>query len=792
MSGFKQARRVNALLVALLAGGVASLCAAQASHPQGGGQAGVAERLPVVRNGHVELFKVDRADASVTTATLVYGSTGFEAPGYTLTSTVLVKGDDLDLVRKIASSAVPAVAVQSPRVTVSQDVPGWIVVETSSVREAIDVAEAIRATGQFKSVSVDWEEPVENRDLPTDPLVVNQWHLLNTDNPGGDLNVVPVYDMGYTGAGVVVGILEAFDDNFWVDHPDLAGNWNQTLSMDTTPFSTWDSQMHPTNVAGIIAAVANNDEGVAGVAYNAKLARLRNGTKLVRGRALQWWYNSIPIKSNSWGPANPPGVFPAHTEDEFVMDALARAARIGRGGKGAIYLFASGNDGPADRVDLEPLGSSRFTLAIGAVDEENNIASYSQGGTSLFATAYSRAAEPTLLRGIQTTGVDIPESEGGPPGVDETYVPDVNGNGDPFSGTSAACPMAAGVIALMLEANPNLTFRDIQHILADTARPVNFTNGSTYFFGAGFPLLGDTWWQVNGAFTRHSDEYGFGVIDAEAAVNAALSWSGAPSPVFLNTYDIVPEDGTIPGAEFVEVPPGEGTYFINNALSYGGGGSFSDTFCVKPDIRLESVEVEITTNGAWVGDLEILLISPWGSVSPLALVRTDPGTYTNYVFTTLKHWDEPSAGEWTLQITDLVPDGPFDVEDATVDLSPYGMDGVDGAGEKTITSYAVRFYGSEFPGGTPYLCDPNNQSCPGDLNGDGIVSPEDLIFFLDLYYAGDPFADINGDGVVNYDDVIMFFNMFVPGFCPSPDNDGPGGRPMPGGSDNGRPVGGAG
>lgn len=771
MSGRNDKIRISSLVIAMVSGTAVGLAFGQAGHPQGGGQAGRAERLSVVQNGHAQVFKVSRADAAESAATLVYGDTGYEAPGYVLVSRVLVRGGMKD-VTSVVNASLPAMQRHAPSIEPSVDVPGWVLVETSTVREAVDIAEALRASGKFDSVSVDSEEPRESRSLPTDPMVPDQWYLENDTNPG-DLNVSAVYDLGITGQGVTVGILEVGDDNFQPDHPDLAANWVESLSMATTPFWTIDTQEHPTWVAGVIAGVANNDIGIAGVAYDSKLARLRNGTKLVRARAIQWYYNSIQIQTNSWGPSNPPGFFPAHTEDKFVMDALERAVRVGRGGKGVIYLFASGNDFP-DRVDYEPLGSSRRTLAIGAVDENMDIAGYSQGGTSLVATCYSGPAQPSPpgIRNIATTAPDSDYFTG-------------------FSGTSAACPMAAGVVALMLQANPDLTYRDVQHIFADTSVPVNFANDDIYIFAGGIPGGGNSWWQVNGAFTRHSDDYGFGVIDAEAAVNAALTWTGAGDLKFLDTYDIIPEEGAIPDAEFIEFPPESGEYVISNWLFYPGS-AFEDTFCVKTDIQLEAIEVELTTTGAWVGDLQILLTSPYGTVSPLAMTRSDFSTYTDYVFTSFKHWDEASAGEWTIHIVDFIPDGPFDVEDATVDLSPYGIDGIPGAGEKTVVQYRVKFYGTEFAEAEPYLCDINEQGCPGDLNGDGIVSVEDLIFFLNLYNQGDLFCDLNGDGMVTWDDLIEFLNQFVPGFCPSPNNDGPGGRPMPGGTDNGDPVGGVG
>lgn len=776
--------RLSVATVVAMAGasfGLASVSYAQSAQPGGNNQAAEPVRLNALYNGLSTEFLVDRADAPSSPAKRVWGTSGIEESGYALHNRVVVKSDNLKLVQALASR--DGLSARSPRLNMSQDVPGWVIVEVDTVREAVNIANALRASGQFGSVSVEADQPRIPHELPTDPLVANQWHLENTINIG-DINASAIYDLGYTGAGITVGILEFNDDNFKVDHEDLAANWAQSLSMDTTPFSNIDSQTHAVSVAGLIAGVANNGIGIAGVAYDSKLARLRNGTMLVLGSAMQWRFNQIQIHNNSWGPANPPFLFPAHTEDDYVMDAYERGIRFGRSGAGRIYLFSAGNDGPVDRVDYQPLASSRWSMAIGAVDENNDIASYSQPGTSLFATTYSGPGGPSPFRQIQTTGIDLPEPPG-PFGVDETYIPDINGRGLGFNGTSASCPIAAGIVALMLDANPNLTYRDVQHIIADTAIPSNFVNQSLYFYVGGGSLVGETWWQVNGAFTRHSDEYGFGVIDALAAVTAAESWTGVREQRVLDTF-LIPVAATIPPAQFVEFPPDSGEFVIDTAAF---GINWSTTFCVKPDIALEAVELEITATGGWAGDLEILLISPWGTVSPLAVPRPDPGNYTNYVFTTLKHWDERSAGEWTLQITDFIPDGPFDVDMATVDLAPYQIDGIPGAAGKSVPSIQVRMYGTDVPDPDPFLCDPNNQNCPGDLNGDGIVSPADLMIFLELYNIGDPFADINGDGVVNYNDLLQFFGSFIPGFCPSPDNDGPGGRPIPGGSGSSTPIG---
>lgn len=774
MRSVNQLRRVSTSVVVAIAG--ATIGTNAMGQPQGGVQGAQPVRLSVTQNGFGSAYLVNTPGAASSAAKRLLAVGSPPQPGYTVHNKVVVKSDDLDLVRKVAVLPGNAVRMSAPAVYAAEGLIGWTVIETGTVAEAVALAERLSSLDLFESVSVEIDAPRQNRDLPNDPLVDDQWHIQNDADPDADLNLSAVYGLGVTGMGVTVGILEGGDENFEVGHPDLAANWDPSLSMSTTPFIADES--HATAVAGLIGAVGDNGIGVAGVAYDAKLARLRNGTPLVRAQAFHWWNTRIAVKNNSWGPSNFPFFqIRAWQDADYVMDALDRTGRYGRGGKGVVTVWASGNEGqygelltgvvgaPGARADYEPWTSSRYTIAVGAVGEDNNLAAYSAGGTSLFCTAYSAG---DAGRGIVTT------TSG------EGYT-----NG--FGGTSASSPIVAGVIALMLDANPNLTLRDVQHIIADTSRPLNFAPGGLYFP----PFGGDTWWQVNGAYTRHSDEYGFGLIDAEAAVNAALSWTPVSPLVLLDTYTI-PGVGELDEAEFEEIPEESGEWYITAT-------EVSTTFCVKPNIRMEHVEVEVVIDGEWQGDLTLTLTSPWGTLSPLALTRPDPagGDNTGYsigqLFTTLKHWDEESAGIWTIAATDFIPgEGPFDGYDddnfVSLNLAPWFYDGIE-AEQKDFVSYRVKIYGTDVGSSDFFLCDPLAQSCPGDLNGDGVTDVDDFMLFLSLYHAGDLFADLNDDGNVNYADLQLFFQLWIPGYCDSADTDGPGGRPMPGGGGNGQPIG---
>lgn len=190
---------------------------------------------------------------------------------------------------------------------------------------------------------------------------------------------------------------------------------------------------------------------------------------------------------------------------------------------------------------------------------------------------------------------------------------------DVGAGTSFATPVAAGVIALMLQANPNLSWRDVQGILAWTSRQVDTSDDS---------------WTTNAAGFHHSYKYGFGVIDAGAAVTAAQSWIN-----FSTEVDLVGESGEI-GQSIPEFASGDVLSIIPlNA---------TEMFVT------ESVTVYVNSTHASRGDLELVLISPSGTESILHPGQRPENQQGNerWKLTTLRNWGELANGNWQLRITD--------------------------------------------------------------------------------------------------------------------------------------------
>ena len=461
------------------------------------------------------------------------------------------------------------------------------------------------------AVGADWYYPLVARQqtprLTDDPQVTSQWHLKNTGQGGGtvgaDANVEPVWNAGVNGTGATIAIV---DDGLLRTHQDLAPNYTATHSFD---FNDNDNDplplsfdTHGTSAAGVAAAQGDNGVGVAGAAYEATLA----GIRLIAGptddfteaQALSFHRNAIDIYSNSWGPADN-GVLAG--AGPMVLAAFADNFTTGRGGRGSIYTWAAGNGlGSNDNVNYDGYANNRHVIAVGAIDNTGVQAGYSEPGAAMLVTAYSSGGS----RGITTTS--------GP--SDGSYT-------NSFGGTSSATPLVSGVIALMLDANPNLTARDVRHVLVLSADKVN---------------PGDGGWTANGAGLSVNHKYGFGGINAQAAVALAQTWTPVDPEVAVST-----------GFQSV------GLSIPDGPVGGGFGAARTDQVTVTQNVRLEHVEVEFSATHPFRGDLEVVLISPDGTQSVLSQVHNDGGPdYSGWTFTSVRHWGEESAGTWTLRVRD--------------------------------------------------------------------------------------------------------------------------------------------
>ncbi|XP_011908835.1 PREDICTED: proprotein convertase subtilisin/kexin type 7 [Cercocebus atys] len=342
-----------------------------------------------------------------------------------------------------------------------------------------------------------------------DPKYPQQWHLNNRRSPGRDINVTGVWERNVTGRGVTVVVV---DDGVEHTIQDIAPNYSPEGSYDLNSDDP-DPMPHPdvengnhhgTRCAGEIAAVPNNSFCAVGVAYGSRIAGIRvlDGplTDSMEAVAFNKHYQINDIYSCSWGPDDD-----GKTVDgphQLGKAALQHGVIAGRQGFGSIFVVASGNGGQHnDNCNYDGYANSIYTVTIGAVDEEGHMPFYAEECASMLAVTFSGGDK--MLRSIVTTDWDLQKGTGCTEG---------------HTGTSAAAPLAAGMIALMLQVRPCLTWRDVQHIIVFTATRYEDRRAE---------------WVTNEAGFSHSHQHGFGLLNAWRLVNAAKIWTSVP---YLASY----------------------------------------------------------------------------------------------------------------------------------------------------------------------------------------------------------------------------------------------------------------
>ena len=340
-----------------------------------------------------------------------------------------------------------------------------------------------------------------------DPLYGCQWNLNNTGQldgtEGEDANVEEVWD-DYQGTGVNVAVV---DDGLYSDHEDLTANIDRSRNHDYTEDTggalAFFYNSHGTRVAGVIAAEANG-LGVRGVAPGATIYGynyLTHPTVANRFDAMTRGMSTTAVSNNSWGLGlDGPGL--DHV-DRFWELGVEQGVTRGYGGKGVFYSWAAGNGGSIDNSNLDELANYYGVTAVCAVNDLGVRAAYSEEGANLWVCAPS--SDNTRDR----------------PGITTTTIRDLYT--ESFGGTSSAAPVVSGVAALLREANPDLTWRDLKLILAASARK-NDSSNTGWETGA-------TQYGSDTATYSFNHEYGFGVVDAVEAVGLLDDWDLVPQMI---------------------------------------------------------------------------------------------------------------------------------------------------------------------------------------------------------------------------------------------------------------------
>lgn len=550
------------------------------------------------------------------------------------------------IVARLDAGIAPATVAAAAGVTYtgkSADARGIFLFETTEPGDSLIATLRLRQTAGVLSADPMLARQQSKKWVPNDPYFNQQWHLRNTGQNGGtagiEVNLLTVWDT-LRGTGLRIGII---DDGLQTTHPDLAPavdtandyDWN---GRDSDPNPSLTADFHGTSCAGVAAGRGNNGVGISGAAPEATLVGLRliggPASDADEADALAHLPDLIPIKSNSWGPADDGKTLAG--PGPLTAAALQNMAETGRGGKGTIFTWAGGNGGNySDNSNYDGYANSIYTIAVGALSDRGAKADYSEPGANLVISAPSSSSG---RQGITTA--DLTGNNGYNASGVSGEMTDVNYT-QTFGGTSSATPLVSGVLALVLQANPNLGWRDVQEILIRSAKQVTPTDAD---------------WVTNTAGFKFNHKFGAGMIDAAAAVALARTWTNLPAQRSVTSAQT--------GLN-VSIPD-------NNATG------ITRTFAITDaTLRVEHVTLKLNLTHTYRGNLEITLTSPSGIVSRLAEKRSDSGDhYSDWTFMTVRNWGESAAGTWTLKIADRTSSNTGALQAATLTL--FGANGSGG------------------------------------------------------------------------------------------------------------------
>ncbi len=351
--------------------------------------------------------------------------------------------------------------------------------------------------------------------LPDDDLLVQQWHLENKGViDGNSVGLKQDADARVVGAWKKLGnlgsqdvIVAVIDDGFDLSHPDLCDKviypWdfirgNENVSPEADLFSEEAGDWHGTACAGVAVGRAGGGK-IVGAAPNAKFMPVRM-TEQLSPLGVEKWFKYVTKKgawvvSCSWKADAQ--VYPL---PHRIARALHHCATNGRDGKGSVIVFAAGNCG--EEINDPPRSQNGFAihpdvLAVAASTSLDRRASYSAKGRELAVCAPSAGRGGLAITTADVTGTYVDIN-----GVERSRGYEAGEYYSQFGGTSSSCPLVAGICSLVLSANPNLTASDVRNIICATARKIG--RQSEYQNG-------------------HSPSFGYGCVDAEAAVRKALA-----------------------------------------------------------------------------------------------------------------------------------------------------------------------------------------------------------------------------------------------------------------------------
>lgn len=491
---------------------------------------------------------------------------------------------------------------------------------------------------------------------PRDPIYAKQWHLNHNGGPdlapNSHVSAEQAWDLTRGIRSVTIAIM---DDAVDVSHPDFQGIGKIVAPRDFKendflPLPGDPDDNHGTACAGV-ATAEENGVGSVGVAPGCALMPIRT-TGFLDDQTIEEMFGwavskGASVISCSWGPASV--YFPLSLRQRA---ALTQAATTGRNGKGCVIVFAAGNANRPTNGSVNESGWPNNALSgptswlggftvhpdvitVAASTSLNRKAAYSNWGAEVSVCAPSNNAPPGV--GLQETGYVFtpPQIRGALPGLGIVTTDRVGATGYAtdniaidFGGTSSACPLVAGVAALVLSANPDLTAAEVRQLLQQTADKIVDPNPDPQFgFRKGT-------YEASG----RCDWFGYGKVNAAKAVQAAVQRQAMAA--VASSRQIQQQNTTS-----VAIPD-------NNPQGVTSTMQIAETGTVR------SIQISVTIDHTFLGDLQISLISPANQTVLLqsrSLGRSTrlQSTYTLQTTPLLRRFlNQPAQGRWQLRVVD--------------------------------------------------------------------------------------------------------------------------------------------
>jgi subtilisin-like proprotein convertase family protein/subtilisin family serine protease/alpha-tubulin suppressor-like RCC1 family protein len=512
-----------------------------------------------------------------------------------------------------------------------------------------------------------------------DPLGVFAWHIENTGQatfsenagiPGEDINMNQTIAADLGGAGITIAIS---DTGVEENHEDLVQNILTAHSRNYTSDnpSSWRSSStpsgsnahpHGTHVAGIAAARGSNGLGSFGVAKYASIVPFQYlSTNQKAIKKIDQASGPFDIFNFSYGLST----CTFYEKNQAFLEQLKYGVTYGRSGKGSVYVKSAGNeyagllsdcfDEIAAEDDTYYLGNSNleedhaypYYILVAALNARGVSSSYSSPGANVWISAPG-GEYGDVNPAIVTT--DFMGCDKGRSKSDATKNPFESGNSlnencnytSTMNGTSSSAPIISGAIALLLETNPSLTWRDVKFILAVTARKIHSTSTDSDHPG-GMDLAGHVYqhgWKTNAAGFNFHNWYGFGALNLDAALSMARNYNST-----LGTFKSMVNANNLWSYERTN---------LNQNIPDENPLGAESKITIAENRFVEAVQIKLSIDHYFISDLGIELTSPSGTKSILMNInsRIIQHDLDNHVLLSNAFYGENAKGQWTLKVID--------------------------------------------------------------------------------------------------------------------------------------------